>query len=68
MYSHLVVFVPRDRAYFAVEPVTHVNGAHTLLADGAPGTGLVVLEPGERMAAGFSLRAARPADDLGSSR
>jgi len=68
VYSHLVVFVPRDRAYFAVEPVTHVNGAHALLADGAAGTGLVVLEPGERMAAGFSLQAVQPADVQGSSR
>ncbi|MCG2803071.1 MAG: aldose epimerase [Cellulomonas sp.] len=67
VYSHLVVYVPRGRAYFAVEPVTHVNGAHALLEDGVAGTGLVVLEPGERLAAGFSLRAG-PADRRGSSR
>ncbi|MBU4336130.1 MAG: aldose epimerase [Actinobacteria bacterium] len=66
-YSHLVVYVPRGRAYFAVEPVTHVNGAHALLEDGVPGTGMVVLEPGERLAAGFSLRAG-PTGRRGSSR
>ncbi|WP_159808513.1 aldose 1-epimerase [Cellulomonas citrea] len=67
VYSHLVVYVPRGRAYFAVEPVTHVNGAHALLEAGVPGAGLAVLEPGRRLTGGFRLRVAAPTGP-GSSR
>jgi aldose 1-epimerase len=68
VYSHLVVYVPRGRSYFAVEPVTHANGAHALAERGVAGTGLAVLDPGQVLAGGFSLRAdPRPAGP-GSSR
>lgn len=52
-YSHVVVYAPRGRGYLAVEPATHVNGGFALHAAGVPGTGVVVLAPGEELAATF---------------
>jgi aldose 1-epimerase len=53
--SHLVVYVPRRRSYFAVEPVTHVNGGFALHAAGLEGTGVFVLQPGAARTAGFAI-------------
>jgi len=53
-FNHLVVFAPhvyRERssplAYIAVEPQSTVNDALNLAARGVPGTGSVILKPGE---------------------
>jgi len=54
-FSHVVVYVPRGRAYFAVEPVTNVNGGFALHDAGVPGTGVFVLEPGESRSATFTI-------------
>lgn len=54
-YSHVVVYAPRGRGHLAVEPATHVNGGFALHAAGVPGTGVVVLEPGEELAAAFRI-------------
>jgi aldose 1-epimerase len=54
-YEHLVVYVPRGRAYFAVEPVTNVNGGFSLYDAGVPGTGVFVLEPGQSRSASFTI-------------
>lgn len=54
-YEHLVVYVPRGRAYFAVEPVTNVNGGFALYDAGVPGTGVFVLEPGQSRSASFTI-------------
>lgn len=59
VYGHLVVYVPRRRAYFAVEPVTHVNAGVELFEDGVPGTGVFVLEPGEARSGSFTLTVER---------
>ena len=57
-YSHVVVYAPRRRGYLAVEPATHVNGGFALHAAGVPGTGVVVLAPGEEIAASFRISVA----------
>ena len=57
-YSHVVLYVPRGRGHLAVEPTTHVNGGFALHAAGVPGTGVVVLEPGQEMAASFRVTVA----------
>lgn len=54
-YSHVVLYAPRGRGHLAIEPTTHVNGGFALHAAGVPGTGVVVLEPGQEMAAGFRI-------------
>jgi aldose 1-epimerase len=55
VYSHTVVYAPRARSYFAVEPVTNCNGAFALLD--APGTdhGVFLLGPGEQRTGTFTL-------------
>ncbi|MBT0993657.1 aldose epimerase [Cellulomonas sp. DKR-3] len=54
-YSHVVLYAPQRRAYFAVEPVTNVNDAFTLHAAGVPGTGVLELQPEEVRTARFTL-------------
>ena len=54
-FEHVVLYVPRGRAYFAVEPVTNVNGGFALHDAGVPGTGVFVLEPGESRSASFTI-------------
>jgi aldose 1-epimerase len=49
LFRHLVVYVPPGRAFFCVEPVSHVGDGFNLLAAGVPGTGVRVLAPGETM-------------------
>lgn len=55
VYDHVVVYVPRGRSYFAVEPVTHVNAGFALHDAGVTGTGVFVLEPGEGRSGSFTL-------------
>lgn len=55
VYSHVVVYAPRSRPYFAVEPVTHVNGGLALHDAGVAGTGVYVLEPGEMRSGSFTI-------------
>jgi aldose 1-epimerase len=54
-YEHLVVYVPRRRAYFALEPATNVNGGFALHDAGVQGTGVFVLEPGRSRSASFAI-------------
>ncbi|ADG73068.1 Aldose 1-epimerase [Cellulomonas flavigena DSM 20109] len=55
VYRHLVLYAPRRRCYFAVEPATNVNDGFTLHDQGVPGTGVFVLEPGEERTGAFRL-------------
>lgn len=55
VYAHLVLYAPRKRPYFAVEPVTNVNDGFALHDAGVPGTGVFVLEPGEERCGAFTL-------------
>ena len=55
--QRLVVFTTPERDFLAIEPVSHVNNAVHLYAQGAPATdlGLAVLQPGETMVAQMSI-------------
>jgi len=55
LYSHVIVYAPRGRSYFAVEPATNVNDGFALFEAGVPGTGVFVLSPGEERTATFTL-------------
>jgi aldose 1-epimerase len=44
--DYLVVFVPPDRDFLAIEPVTHMTDAFNRAAAGAPSTGTRLLAPG----------------------
>ena len=54
--SHLVLYNPTNRAYFAVEPVTHANNGVNLYAQGETDSGITPLLPGESLEASFNLR------------
>ncbi|GEK22038.1 aldose epimerase family protein [Cellulomonas xylanilytica] len=55
VYAHLVLYAPRKRPFFAVEPVTNVNDGFALHAAGVPGTGVFVLDPGEERCGAFTM-------------
>jgi aldose 1-epimerase len=57
--THLVLYNPAGKPYFAVEPVTNANDGVNLLARGDAGCGTTVLDPGESLEAYFSLRLER---------
>ncbi|MEM8949893.1 MAG: aldose 1-epimerase [Pseudomonadota bacterium] len=49
IFRHIVVFVPPERDYVCVEPVTHVANAVNMTGSIDLETGLQVLEPGETL-------------------
>ncbi|MGI9511203.1 MAG: aldose 1-epimerase [Geminicoccaceae bacterium] len=49
VFRHVVVFVPPERDYVCVEPVSHVANAVNLAAAGRNDTGLHILNPGETL-------------------
>jgi len=55
VFEHMVVYAPRGRTYFAVEPATNVNDGVALHQAGVPGTGVLVVEPGQEVAGTFSI-------------
>ncbi|MFA4835615.1 MAG: aldose 1-epimerase [Dehalococcoidia bacterium] len=54
--SHVVIFTPPDKPYFAVEPVSHTTNGFNLFAQGQAGTGIQTLEMGESMRGRFRLK------------
>ncbi len=56
VFSHAILFTPPDQPFFAVEPVSHVNDGFNLMERGVPGTGVVVLAPGEELSGRISFR------------
>lgn len=56
IFSHLVLFTPPGKPYFALEPVTNANNGFNLLASGQPGSGVRVLESAESMGGRFRLK------------
>jgi aldose 1-epimerase len=55
MCSHLVVYIPQDKTFFAVEPVTNANDAFNLDEAGIATTGLFLVQPDETRSAAWSL-------------
>jgi len=55
LFSHVVVYVPVEKPFFAVEPVTNANDAFALDASGVPGVGVFRVQPGETREATFAL-------------
>ncbi|NKB68839.1 MAG: hypothetical protein GKR89_17375 [Candidatus Latescibacteria bacterium] len=54
--SHLILYNPGGKPYFAVEPVLNANDGVNLLARGEAGSGVQILEPGAWLEARFNLR------------
>lgn len=57
LLEHAVLYIPEGRDYFAFEPVSNANDAFNLDADGVPGNGLFLVQPGETRTASFTLTA-----------
>lgn len=50
IFKHLVIYRPKEKTeFFAVEPVTNANDGFNLAEKGIKDTGLLELEPGERI-------------------
>lgn len=49
IFSHLILFAPPQKPFFAVEPVTHANDGFNLYAKGVPNSGIRLLEPEESL-------------------
>ena len=56
LLSFLVVYTPRERDFFCVEPASHCTDAINLAREGVADTGLRVLAPNVRRAATLTLR------------
>jgi aldose 1-epimerase len=56
LLSFLVVYTPRERDFFCVEPASHCTDALNLAREGVAETGLRVLAPSVRRAARVTLR------------
>jgi aldose 1-epimerase len=61
--GHLVVFVPPERDFLAVEPVTHMTDAFNRAAAGAQATGTRLLAPGAAFSCTMRLSVSPGADD-----
>jgi aldose 1-epimerase len=46
LYSHVVLYMPQNQPYIALEPVTNANDGFNLLAQGEVDHGVFVLAPG----------------------
>ena len=47
VFAHTLLYAPKRRPFFAIEPVTNANDGFNLMAEGVPGHGVFILEPGE---------------------
>jgi aldose 1-epimerase len=56
LFENVVVYVPGDKTYFAVEPVTNANDGFNLYAKGVRGSGVFELGPGEERSARIVFR------------
>jgi aldose 1-epimerase len=55
LFATVVLYVPQNHTYFAVEPVTNANDGFNLYDKGIRNSGVFVLEPGEERSASFVL-------------
>jgi len=49
VFSHAVIYAPRDKPFFCFEPVSHANLALNLAEQGVDGIGFKSLDPGETL-------------------
>ncbi len=47
IFENMILYAPTEKPYFAVEAVTNANDGFNLYDKGIPGSGVIVLEPGE---------------------
>jgi aldose 1-epimerase len=55
-FEHILIFAPEGKPFFAVEPMSNANDGFNLFADGVPGGGVFVLQPGEEQSGVVNLK------------
>jgi len=55
-FEYVVVYVPQGKSFYAVEPVSLVSEGFNHFAQGKPGTGVFVLQPGESRTASMRIQ------------
>ncbi len=58
LFAHWLLFAPPGQPFVAVEPMSNVSDGFNLFADGVPGSGVFVLQPGETRAGTVTIRQA----------
>lgn len=53
--EHVVIYIPQDQPFFALESITNCNDAFTLEAQGVRGTGLFLVQPQETRSTSFTM-------------
>jgi aldose 1-epimerase len=56
LFAHTVVYVPPERDFVCVEPVSHLANAVNLAPVGVADTGLRILAPGETFSGSIRFR------------
>lgn len=56
LFKHILVYTPPGESAVAVEPMTNASDGFNLYADGIPGSGVFVMEPGESVSGEVRLR------------
>ncbi len=54
-FGHVILYVPRGKGFFCLEPVTNATNAFNLAANGSIGTGIKSIGPNQTMNAKISL-------------
>ncbi len=53
--DHVILYSPKGKSFFAFEPVTNANDGFNLFDRGVKDCGVVVLQPGETLKAGYGI-------------
>jgi aldose 1-epimerase len=56
LFQNVVLYIPQEKPFFALEPVTNANDGFNLMEKGIPGHSVFVLEPGEERSATFTFQ------------
>jgi aldose 1-epimerase len=56
IFKHIVLYAPKEKPFFAVEPVTNTNDGFNLYERGIPDTGVFILQPGQSQSGTIRLR------------
>jgi len=60
IFQNIVLYIPQEKPFFAVEPVTNANDGFNLFDKGIPGSGVFVLEPREDKHGVFTFQIEQP--------
>lgn len=56
LFHHIVLFAPKSKNFFCLEPTTNASNAFNLAADGVIGTGIRSIGPGQSLTGSITLK------------